>query len=142
MLQSMKKISGLTIAIAVLGATAIGCGSDADDSAPATTASATAAPATTEDSYYAPAPTAAATTQPASTADHVVTTAGFDFLPASLTISVGETVEFQVGPGHNLAWDCSGDALTGTVTRTFDEPGTYSYCCTNHAGMAGLVIVE
>jgi plastocyanin len=142
MLQSMKKISGLTIAIAVLGATAIGCGSDADDSAPATTASATAAPVTTEDSYYAPAPTASESTEPVSTADHVVVTQGFEFSPATLTIVVGETVEFQVGGGHNLAWDCTGDALTGTVTRTFDEPGTYSYCCTNHAGMSGVIIVE
>ncbi len=130
MLQSMKKIAGLTIAIAVLGATAVGCGSDGDDSAPATTASTT--PATTEP----------ATTDPASTADHVVLTQGFEFSPASLTITAGETVEFQVGGGHNLAWDCTGDALTGTVTRTFDEPGTYSYCCTNHAGMSGLIIVE
>jgi plastocyanin len=142
MIQSLRRISGLALAVVVLGSTAIGCGSDGDDAVPVTTAPVTTESVTTEPSYYGSDTSAPASTEPVSSADHVVATAGFEFLPASLTIAVGETVEFQVGPGHNLAWDCAGDALTGTVTRTFDEPGTYSYCCTNHAGMAGLIIVE
>lgn len=125
-------------ALVVLGAAVIACGGDSDDAVPAVTV----APAATQ----APAPTpgygAPASTEAVSTADHVVVTEGFSFLPASLTIAVGETVEFQIGVGHNILWDCSGDALTGTAKRTFDEAGTYSYCCTNHDGMSGLIIVE
>jgi plastocyanin len=129
--------------VTAIGAFTLGCGGSTDSSdAPDTTAVVTTAPDAYGSATTAPVTTVPATTEPVSTADHVVFTEGFSFTPASLRIAVGETVEFQVGPGHNLTWDCGGEALTGTVTRTFDEPGTYSYCCTNHAGMAGIVIVE
>jgi plastocyanin len=127
-------------ALVALSAAVIACGGDSDDAVPAVTE----APVTTPAPTAAPTPGygAPASTEAVSAADHVVVTEGFSFSPASLTIAVGETVEFQIGAGHNLVWSCSGDALTGTATRTFDEPGTYSYCCTNHEGMSGLIIVE
>jgi plastocyanin len=133
------------VVVVALGTATLGCGGSTDSTdSPATTAPVTTAPyeygygsATTT-----PGTTAPATTEPASTADHVVVTEGFSYSPASLQIAVGETVEFRVGPGHNLTWDCGGESLTGIVTRTFDEPGTYGYCCTFHEGMSGVVIVE
>jgi plastocyanin len=71
-----------------------------------------------------------------------VVTQGFSFSPSTLTITVNSTVTFQVGGGHNLAWDCMGTPNTGTVTRTFTAPGRYEYCCTIHGGMTGVIIVE
>ena len=138
--RSAFKVARRVAVALVLSAAVVACGGDSDDAAPAVTE----APVTTQAPAAAPTPGygAPASTEAVSAADHVVVTEGFSFSPASLTIAVGETVEFQIGAGHNLVWGCSGDALTGTITRTFDEPGTYSYCCTNHEGMSGLIIVE
>jgi plastocyanin len=144
--------------VTAIGAVTLGCGGSTDSSdAPVATAVVTTAPygygsAESGSTEYgsteygsattAPGTTAPATTEPVSTADHVVVTEGFSYSPASLQIAVGETVEFQVGPGHNLTWDCAGESLFGVVTRTFDEPGTYGYCCTFHEAMSGIIIVE
>jgi plastocyanin len=140
--RTLKMATRIAV-VAVIGAVIVGCGGSTDSSdAPVTTQPVVTAPVTTAPATTAPATTAPATTEPVSTADHVVVTEGFSYSPASLQIAVGETVEFQVGPGHNLTWDCVGESLTGIVTRTFDEPGTYGYCCTFHEAMSGVIIVE
>jgi plastocyanin len=36
----------------------------------------------------------------------------------------------------------SGDRADGTYQRTFPDAGTFSYQCSNHAGMTGSVIVQ
>jgi plastocyanin len=73
---------------------------------------------------------------------YVVATQGFAFSPSSLTVAVNDRVTFQVGGSHNLAWNCAGMTSTGTFSRTFTAPGRYEYCCTFHAGMTGVIIVE
>jgi plastocyanin len=35
-----------------------------------------------------------------------------------------------------------GNLVTGSASRQFDTPGTYSYQCTNHPGMNGQVTVQ
>ena len=109
--------------------------------APTTTTTTTVPPTTTA----APTTTTTTTVPPTTTAPgtiHSVETQGFSFSPSSLTISVGDTVNFSIGGGHNLAWDCSGTAYTGAYSRTFDTAGTFSYCCTFHGGMTGSIIVQ
>ena len=113
---------------------------------PKTSTATTTAPAPTSvTTTTAPpkTPTATTTTAPApAPTSYTVTTQGLSFSPSSLTVAVNSTVTFQVGGGHNLAWDCMGTPNTGTVTRTFTAPGRYEYCCTNHGGMTGVIIVQ
>ncbi len=93
-------------------------------------------------------------------------TDGLQFKPQELTITAGETVEFQnVGdvahtvttttenasdpkhasvPAGVKPWD-SGFIFGGkSYRRTFDEPGTYHYFCIPHEGaqMIGTIIVK
>ena len=90
--------------------------------------------------------------------DHIVTTDGLNFVPAELTIQVGETVEFQNGGGaHNVnaSQDVFPDNPEGftsgnvssspwTFQHTFTLPGVYQYQCDPHAGlgMVGTITVE
>lgn len=90
----------------------------------------------------APAKTQAAT--------HVVTIQDNSFVPSSLTIAVGDTVEWRndgisahtttrnVGPE---SWN-SGTMMPGdSFSHTFSEPGTYIYECLIHFGMSGTIVV-
>jgi plastocyanin len=79
----------------------------------------------------------------------------FVFEPREITIPVGTTVDWIDTVGqHAIDFDDSGvaagkdDALSvgGSVSRTFQTPGRYSYHCAVHGavggnGMAGVVIV-
>ena len=80
-------------------------------------------------------------------------TAVFSFSPASVSITRGGTVTWTNASNstlHNVTFSGQGapanisnfTASSGTVTRTFTTAGTYSYQCTNHAGMNGTVRVE
>merc|ERR1719473_2345081 len=84
------------------------------------------------------------------------------FVPDTLTIKTGETVEFvnNVGFPHNVVFDednipegVSAEALSHedylnapgeTVTTKFDKAGTYGYYCEPHrgAGMVGKIVVQ
>jgi LPXTG-motif cell wall-anchored protein len=70
------------------------------------------------------------------------------FVPASLTVSVGDTVQFNwTGGFHDVTFsdgEKSGapTADTGALySRTFNSPGTYNYVCTVHEalGMKGTI---
>lgn len=90
-------------------------------------------------------------------ADAMVTaTPGNDFVPATVTIGVGEKVTWTNGGGaHNVRFvdgqfEVPPDATSTwppTVARTFSNTGSYAYYCELHgsaqgAGMAGTVIVN
>lgn len=68
-----------------------------------------------------------------------------EFEPAAVEVPVGTEVTWtwEGDSDHNVvADDFSSDVQSeGTYARTFDEPGTYAYNCTLHAGMEGAVIV-
>lgn len=91
--------------------------------------------------------------------------AGFAFVPATLTISQGDTVTFtNAGGNHNVvstspaavfrcAQGCDGAGGNGDVSGvlwsavvTFNNPGTVDYYCELHGlpgqGMAGTIIVN
>ena len=82
-----------------------------------------------------------------------------EFMPADLTISVGDTVTFNMTSTHNAieiskdTYDAGGiDALAGgfavdygeTKDVTFTEAGVHYYVCQPHVtvGMLGTITVE
>jgi plastocyanin len=91
-------------------------------------------------------------------AKHTVSNAGTTFSPATLTIEVGEDVEFVLGSSHNAVevtketWDANGSTAKsggfsvpyGGGEVVFATAGTYYYVCQPHAalGMKGTIIVQ
>lgn len=97
--------------------------------------------------------TAGATASVATTqTDDGYGTAVFAFSPASVSITRGGTVTWSNGSStvHNVTFSTAGSpanignftSSSGGLSRTFPTAGTYSYQCTNHAGMNGTVKVE
>lgn len=75
----------------------------------------------------------------------------WSFSPSSATIAVTGTVTWSNGTGvdHNVNFaSATGAPLdipnfsSGSQSRTFSTTGTFSYVCTNHAGMSGQIIVQ
>ena len=71
------------------------------------------------------------------------------FSPTSVDIASGGTVTFSNTSGvlHNVMFESSAitdiqDHLSGQNLRTFTQPGTYGFLCTNHPGMVGSVVVQ
>lgn len=91
-------------------------------------------------------------------AKHTVSNAGATFSPTTLTIEVGEDVEFVLGSSHNAVevtqetWDANGSTAKsggfnvpyGGGEVVFSTAGTYYYVCQPHAGigMKGTIIVQ
>jgi plastocyanin len=80
---------------------------------------------------------------------HVVTVGDNFFSPSSLTINVGDTVEWRNAAGglpHNVTANdgsfASQTASSFTFSVTFDEAGTWSYLCTVHPEMTGVITVQ
>jgi adhesin/invasin len=92
--------------------------------------------------------TTTAITGPAAT----VTVGNNFFNPQSVTINVGQSVQWNWGTGptnpHNITWNTAGapsnepNRTSGSVTRTFTNTGTFQYECTNHVAMTGSVTVN
>ena len=73
----------------------------------------------------------------------------FVFSPASVTIGVGGSVTWtwQGGTFHDVgssvfASDPAGIKNSGTYRVTFSTAGTFSYFCSIHVGMTGVVVVR
>jgi plastocyanin len=86
---------------------------------------------------------------PESGAGATVETEGMEFSPATVEVSVGDTVTWNGDSLPHTVTSTSGpvdfdESLSSgdTVTVTFDEPGTYEYECTIHPGMTGTVVVS
>lgn len=86
---------------------------------------------------------------------HQVIQSGLDFIPSSITIAPGDTVEWVWGGGIHTAtsgssctpdglFDLPLDGTAPTVSYTFTNPGTYDYYCIPHCvlGMTGVVNVN
>jgi plastocyanin len=92
---------------------------------------------------------------PAGAADSSVeVTPNFSFMPASLSIDIGDTVTWKfTGSGHNTkslhgqpdSWkstpDGSPNPVGATFPHQFDTPGRYQYICGLHPFMRGVVTV-
>ena len=68
------------------------------------------------------------------------------FSPSAVTITAGESVTWNFAESsHNVkgdGWSGNGSFGTGTFTKTFDTPATYSYVCEAHPDMRGTVTVQ
>jgi plastocyanin len=83
-------------------------------------------------------------------ADQAVAISGFSFSPASVTVSVGDTVTWtnsdaqaHTATADDASWDSGnigGSGGTGAVT--FATAGTFPYHCAIHPAMTGTVTVE
>jgi len=84
-----------------------------------------------------------------------VFTPGNVFSPTSAEIRRGSTIRFRLsespdGRGHNVVFTGGGAGAPPnipvlkdtTVTRTFNQLGTYPYSCLVHPGMDGDVLVQ
>lgn len=84
---------------------------------------------------------------------HEVITLKYEFVPAEITIKVGDTVRWvnkEKRAYHNVWFRDLGEKPTGeffpdeTYEKTFDAPGTYPYVCEPHEterDMKGIVHV-
>lgn len=92
-------------------------------------------------------PTAAAPPTTNAVATKSVEIANFAFSPTVITVEVGATVTWT-----NKDEDAHTVAVTGTAVskplqsgdsyaHTFGQPGTYTYRCTIHPNMRGMVVV-
>lgn len=89
---------------------------------------------------------------------HTVTTPGFTFSPSTLSISLGDTIVFNIDPMHNVVevsqstWNANGNTPlpsgfslpSGGGTLVLQSVGTYYYVCSPHAGggMKGSITVS
>jgi plastocyanin len=75
------------------------------------------------------------------------------FNPATVTINVNDSVKWNwsagdlaphssTGPGAPALWDTSLQSAGFTFTRLFTSAGNFSYRCTLHAAMTGMVNVQ
>ncbi len=91
------------------------------------------------------------TAAPAGGPTHPVNTPGTSFAPATITVTVGDTVTWLfTGATHNVTFgaavppggDIADQIPPSQVSRVFTAAGQYTYDCTRHANMRGTVIVQ
>ena len=72
----------------------------------------------------------------------------FRFVPASITVRVGDTVRWKLESGTHTTtsstgvWDSDSMTAGDRFPYTFNQPGTYAYFCEIHPGMQGSVVVQ
>ena len=79
-----------------------------------------------------------------SSTTNVVSLEGFAFSPSTLTISIGETVTWNLNASHTVVSD-DGTWQSGslsTYSHQFDTAGEFGYECGNHSSMKGTIIVQ
>src|SRR5271157_2217277 len=98
-----------------------------------------------------------ATTRIGFSTTHTITNSGFTFSPSSITINLGDTVEFVLASIHaarevdQATWNANGttsnggfDLQFGGGTVVLTQTGTHYYVCPPHAslGMKGTIMVN
>jgi len=82
-------------------------------------------------------------------ATHQVSIENFAFMPANLTVAVGDTVTWtnnddapHTATASNGAFDSGTLDNGGTFSFTFTTAGTYAYICEIHPQMTGTITVQ
>lgn len=90
----------------------------------------------------------AAIALPAVAATHAVNIDGMKFVPADLTVQVGDSVTFtNLGGAPHTATANGGGFDTGRLTKgqsatvTFSAPGDFTYFCAIHPSMKAVIRV-
>jgi plastocyanin len=97
---------------------------------------------------FHPAPAVTAQAPAGTTIGAEITIGGFRFQGDTVTISAGQAVRWTNGDPveHTITFDDgTGSSLIpqhGGYARRFDQPGTYTYHCTPHPYMKGVVVVK
>lgn len=80
---------------------------------------------------------------------NLVKITNFAFNPKSITIKAGESITWKNSDlvGHSAtaddnSWDTGVFSQNESQTVTFEESGTFSYHCSPHPFMKGVVVVE
>jgi plastocyanin len=81
---------------------------------------------------------------------NITETDKYHFVPASINVTVGDTVHWQnkSDAPHTVSSDTGSDlngsidANTGSYDKTFDAAGTWKYHCNIHTYMHGTVVVS
>ncbi len=80
---------------------------------------------------------------------HNVTIQDYQYVPASITVVPGETVVWtnKDSVAHTVtatddSWDSGNLAPEATYRHQFNQVGSYSYTCSYHPNMSGVVIVS
>ena len=80
---------------------------------------------------------------------HTIAISGFKFLPDTLTVKTGETVEWKnedavvhTATAEDKTFDSGNIAPGKSWTFVASKPGTYNYICTNHPNMKATLIVK
>jgi plastocyanin len=80
---------------------------------------------------------------------HFISISGFKFLPATLTVKTGETVEWKnedtvvhTATADDKTFDSGNIAPGKSWTFVASKPGTYTYICTIHPNMKGTLTVQ
>jgi plastocyanin len=144
--------SGSGAAPAASGATPAPSGGTPASSGGTTTTSTTTTTTTTTTTAAPPASSAAATHATAASAGsaaHVVHTKNFAYIPPSVTIKVGETVQFvnddatqHTVTASDKSFDSGNMNQNATWSHVFAKAGTYPYICTYHPYMKGTIVVR
>ena len=78
-----------------------------------------------------------------------VTIQSFQFRPPTVTVRAGDTVSWtnvdatlHTSTSDTALWDTGNIAQGTSRTVTFALPGTFTYHCSNHSAMQGIVIVQ
>lgn len=76
-----------------------------------------------------------------------VTIADFAFTPTALTVTAGTKVTWinKDSQRHTVAFPDQTSSMLGngaTFSKTFAEPGEFSYKCSRHENMTGKIIVK
>ena len=81
--------------------------------------------------------------------EHAVQISGFAFVPAELTIMVGDTVTWtnldsviHTATSTTGAFDAGDLDQNESYSLTFTAAGTYDYLCTPHPEMTGRIVVQ
>jgi plastocyanin len=80
---------------------------------------------------------------------HTIVINGFKFLPDTLTVKTGETVEWKnedavvhTATAEDKTFDSGNIAPGKSWTFVASKPGTYTYICTIHPNMKGTLTVQ